>query len=381
MQPVSPCLAIDYGAASTQAVLCRPDGWWMPVPLDGERLELSSAIHYGADGAIAVGQAAWRRAADDPGGFVLSPSRRGAAGAPQMNKTRQDGEPSAHAPATQPPHPARAPDLAGGPVQDVRLVVPAGWGPRRHQWLRQAARQAGLGVPRLTAAPVAAGQRLLAAEAVHVQIPVGAFLLIGDLGAGAEMSVLRRGPHGLEILSTIAEPDAGGAAADEQLLRAVHPPQPGAGMQWIQLAAIRAAREALSQQATVTVAMPPDPPIVLSHATADQATAAVWNAAGQLAARAVEAAELTVADLAAVYLIGGVAGSPSAVHAVQARLGATGQPVQPVQQPTFAAVLGAADAGSVGVPAAQPATPPPAGIFAPLLAAAPTTAAWAPPAA
>ncbi len=29
--------------------------------------------------------------------------------------------------------------VAGGPIEDVRLVVPTGWGPRRRTWLRQAA--------------------------------------------------------------------------------------------------------------------------------------------------------------------------------------------------------------------------------------------------
>src|SRR4051794_24637553 len=85
MQPVSPCLAIDYGAACTQAVLCRPDGSWLPVPLDVDSLELSSAVHTGSDGTILVGQAAWRRATDHPGGFVLSPPALRAAGQATIN--------------------------------------------------------------------------------------------------------------------------------------------------------------------------------------------------------------------------------------------------------------------------------------------------------
>src|SRR3954465_12615736 len=81
MQPVSPCLAIDYGAAHTQAVLCRPGGSWLPVPLEPGSLELSSAVHSGADGTVVIGAQAWRRAADDPGGFVPSPAALRAGGA------------------------------------------------------------------------------------------------------------------------------------------------------------------------------------------------------------------------------------------------------------------------------------------------------------
>src|ERR687890_37207 len=71
------------------------------------------------------------------------------------------------------------------------------WEPRRRTWLRQVAHAAGLGQPRLVDAPVAAATRLLASG---VQVPVGGFLLIGDLGAGCEATVLRRGPTGCEVL-------------------------------------------------------------------------------------------------------------------------------------------------------------------------------------
>ncbi|MCX4387289.1 hypothetical protein OG777_10130 [Micromonospora peucetia] len=77
--------------------------------------------------------------------------------------------------------------------------MPAGWGPRRRTWLRHAAHRAGLPQPRLVEAPVAVAGYLFA---TGVQLPVGAFIVVCDVGAGAEVSVLRRSPAGFEVLAT-----------------------------------------------------------------------------------------------------------------------------------------------------------------------------------
>ncbi|MCA2216302.1 Hsp70 family protein [Jidongwangia harbinensis] len=342
MQPAEPHLVIDYGTACTQAVVVWPGGAWEPLTFDGA-LELSSAVHTAGDDGQVVGAAAWRHAATVADGFVPSPLAvldgpdSGAVTVPGGIKV-----PVADlAVATLRHVGAVAAARVGGPITDVRMVVPAGWGPRRRTWLRQVALRAGLGQPRLVEAPVAAAQRWLAGG---MHLPVGALLLICDLGAGCEATVLRRGPAGFEVLSTLADPQAGTAAIDDHLLTTLTSPDGAAaadGARWATAAALRTARESLTHQAAVTVPMPASAPTLVVHAhLVEEAAAPVLTQAGDLAARAVAAADLTVGQLTGVYLIGGAAVMPAAAPAIGAQLGAV---PQVVTQPGFAAVLGAAD--------------------------------------
>src|SRR3954471_15015055 len=72
MQPGQPQLSIDYGTTCTRAVLGWRDGRWEPLPVDGAGV-VWSAVHLDDRGGVLVGEAAWRQAATDPGGFVASP--------------------------------------------------------------------------------------------------------------------------------------------------------------------------------------------------------------------------------------------------------------------------------------------------------------------
>jgi hypothetical protein len=202
-------------------------------------------------------------------------------------------------------------------------------------------------------APIAAADRLLA---VGVTLPVGAYLLVCDLGAGCEVSVLRRGPTGFELLSTLADPQAGGFCIDERLITTLAAPTVG-GSRWAAVHALRDAREALSQQTVVTVPMPSAPPVVLSSSVVDEQAEPVLHQAGELARRTVAAAELTAEQLAGAYLIGGAAAMPAAAATISARLGTA---ITAVVQPGFTAVLGAADTGAAPAAMAQqpPAGPP-----------------------
>ena len=76
------------------------------------------------------------------------------------------------------------------------------------------ARGARLGQPTLVDAPVAAAEHVLS---TGVQVPMGSFVVVRDFGGGFEVSVLRRGPSGFEVLSTLADPDARGPRVDEAL--------------------------------------------------------------------------------------------------------------------------------------------------------------------
>ncbi|MEV6487238.1 Hsp70 family protein [Actinoplanes sp. NPDC051633] len=358
MQPDQPRLAIDYGTACTQAVLAWPGGHWEPLPLDGG-LVLSSAVHLAATGDISTGDAAWRQAAAVPDGFVPSPLAALAGDGTGTVHVHGDDVPVADlAAATLTQVATAAAGRAGLVPDDVRLVVPAGWGPRRRTWLRQVAHRAGLGQPQLVEAPVAAATRLLAGGA---QWPVGAFLLFIDLGAGCETTVLRRGPTGFEVLATMTDGQAGGTALDDHITAALTAGIAlGTGQQWEVRASLRAAREQLSQQTVVSVPMPvPQPPLVVHNRIVEDHAEPVYQAAADLAEKTVAAAELTTGQLAGVYLIGAASAAPAASSVIGTRLGV---PVISITEPGFAAVLGAADAGSTvaagDTPAAAQAPPP-----------------------
>jgi hypothetical protein len=343
MQPGQPQLSIDYGTTCTRAVLGWPDGRWEPLPVDGAGV-LWSAVHLDDRGGVLVGEAAWRQAATDPDGFVPSPLAGLTGPDGGTVPVRGAPVPVAELAAATLRHVAGvAVARLGGPPGEVRMVVPAGWGPRRRMWLRQVAHAAGLGQPRLVDAPVAAATRLLA---MGVQVPVGGFLLICDLGAGCEATVLRRGPTGFEVLSTLADPHAGAAAIDDRLITALTGTDPAAdpdGTRWTVAATVRAAREALSRQAVTTVPMPPPtPPMVVHARLVDELAEPVLKQAATLAAQAVTAADLTIDQLTGSYLIGATASMPAAPRVIGAQLGTA---PQVVPEPGFAAVLGAADAG------------------------------------
>lgn len=189
-------LAIDCGIASTAAVLAWPDGTWLPLMFDGEPA-LPSAVLVGGDGDVLTGHQAWQAAAADPQRFIPAPRR---SPEQQLAVAGADVDTLDLVAATLRRVAAEAQRAVGSVVEDVRLVVPAGWGPRRRTWMRHAAHRAGLPEPRLIEAPVAVAGHLLA---TGVQVPVGSYIVVCDVGAGAEVSVLRRGPAGFEVLATL----------------------------------------------------------------------------------------------------------------------------------------------------------------------------------
>ncbi len=326
-------LAIDYGAVSTRAVLAWPDGRATVLAFDGG-FALSSAVHV-SRAAIAVGAEAWRHAATDPDGLVISPLRVGTGEITVNGRLVGVAELVA---ATLRAVAGETTRVAGHRVDDVFLVVPAGWGPRRRTWLRHAAREAGLPLTRLIDAPVAA--------AAHLTTAPGRPVLVIDLGGGCEATVLQPGPSGLEVLSTLADPDAGGDRIDADLTTGlVGSDLSGlpADQRWTVLADVRATKHALSDQIAVTMPVPGgNPPMVINAAQVARVAQPVFERAGKLAAAAVGNADVKVDQLGAVYLIGGAAATPGAAQTITDSLGAT---VQPAAQPELVAVRAAAGTG------------------------------------
>ncbi|MEU7975209.1 Hsp70 family protein [Micromonospora sp. NPDC049089] len=234
--------------------------------------------------------------------------------------------------------------VVGQPVRDVRVVVPAGWGPRRRTWMRQVAHRAGLPQPRLVEAPVAVAEYLLA---TGVRVPVGAFLVVCDVGAGAEVTVLRRGPAGFEVLATLADAAAGGAAVDQALADALIGASMGEGQGPSRASvahSVRVAKEALVAHPAVTVPLPDRPPVIANSAMLDEAVRPVAWRVAQLTQETVAAAELTVGDLAGIYCVGGSAQLSHLAAAIAEHTGAA--PIV-VPEPALVAARGAADVGAV----------------------------------
>jgi len=347
-------LAVDCGSVTTVAVLAW-EGGWLPLQWEGWPW-LSSAAHVRSDGRVTTGQAAWLAAESAPEGFVPAPVRR--AGEDRLVLSGVEMPVAELVAATLRQAVGEATRVAGGPVEDVRLVVPAGWGPRRATWLRQAARRAGLADVTLVPAPVAVAQHLLAGG---VRLPVGSYLAVCDLGGGVEVSVLRRGPTGFEILSTLADEQAGGSRVDELLVAQLdgHRPDPSAGAGgWQVVAAVRAAKETASVHPTVTVG---SPPVVWTAGQVQAVARPVLERAAQLVVEAVAAADLGPERLAGVFLAGGGAAMPLAARVVGEAVDR--EPVV-VADPAVAAVRGAAQAAGPGTggvdppPAVGPPLPP-----------------------
>jgi hypothetical protein len=336
-------LAIDYGAAYTRAVLVRPDGTWTVLPLDGG-VDMPSAVHV-SEAGMTVGAAAWQHAAGAPDGFVASPLR---AGAEQVTVNGGQVEVAELVAATLRQVAEEAALAAGEPPGDVRIVVPAAWGPRRRTWLRTAARRAGLPQPRLVEAPTAAAAYLGPAGGGSAGT-----VLVVDVGAGCEVSVLQYTSGGVEVLSTLADPAAGGDRIDASLTvvcTGTDLDDLPAEQRWTTLAAVRAAKHALSEQTALVLPLPGGAlPIVVTAAQVAQVAEPVFQRVGELAAEAVGLADLSPGQVGAVHLVGAAASTPGARPTITAALGVD---ARPAPQPGLAAVLGA---GGVNVRHGPPA--------------------------
>ncbi|WP_238453413.1 Hsp70 family protein [Micromonospora sp. ATA51] len=309
---------------------------------DGEPA-LSSAVFLSEDGSLLTGQRAWQAAVAQPERFIPAPRR-----SVEQQVPVAGGEVEALdlVAATLRRVAEEAHRAVGFPIEDVRLVVPAGWGPRRRTWMRHAAHRAGLPQPRLVEAPVAVAGYLLASG---VQLPVGSFIVVCDVGGGVEVSVLRRGPAGFEVLATLADPDAGGAAVDRALTAALTGDEAGPGVdegaRWALTASVQTAKHALTDHAAVTVPLPGGPVAVVNGQMLEQAARPILQRTAQLTTEAIAAAEVDPASIAGVYCAGGAVQMPLVEKVLTENVGIA--PVV-VAEPGLAAARGAAETGAAG---------------------------------
>ncbi len=358
-------LAIDYGVTTTVAVLTWPDGRQMPLLFDGSA-QLPSAVHAGLDGRLLTGTQAWQAAATTPEGFQPAPLRHIRNGIIELGSTKVDVLDAIAATLRRVADEGAR--LAGQAVPDVRLVVPAGWGPRRRTLLRNAAHRAGLPTPTLIEAPIAAAHHLLA---IGTPIADGAHLLVCDYGAGFEATVLRHTGDSFDVLATIDDLDAGTLRIDRDLaayltevitnagIPSATPVALSAGDQYMIQAAARTATESLTHAPAVAVAMPPPhPPVVLTHTQLDAISRPVLEQAAATARQALDAAtEAGAEHPAGVYWIGDGAQLPLTPTLLQ---GNTTLAPTELTQPRLAAARGATfTAGDAIVPVDTGPPPPP----------------------
>src|SRR6476660_2035625 len=133
-------LSIDYGAVDTVALARYPESGWAPLLFDASPV-LVNAVHV-SDGAIVAGAKALQMADSTAGDLELYPRRRLGEGQVHGGGSAVEAVDLVAATLRQVADAVLA--AAGRPADEVVMVVPAVWGPRRRTLLRQAAHRAGL---------------------------------------------------------------------------------------------------------------------------------------------------------------------------------------------------------------------------------------------
>ncbi len=271
---MSRAIGIDLGTTNSLVAFVDDRNRPQVIPADEGRPLLPSAVHYAADGAVEVGGAARRRAAERPLDTILSVKRlmgRGPADLLPEDRGiyRYDeggtvvriavaGGGRAVTPVEVSAEilralRRRAADRLGGPPACCVITVPAWFDDAQRQATRDAGRLAGLEVARLVAEPTAA------ALAYGLDKRSRGTFAVYDLGGGTfDVSVLRLSDGVFEVLSTAGDTHLGGDDFDrlvaERLLRGGLEPaveRPGPAVLRGAVAAAQRIREALSEQARV----------------------------------------------------------------------------------------------------------------------------------
>ncbi|GAB3848953.1 hypothetical protein GCM10027610_071320 [Dactylosporangium cerinum] len=357
-------LGVDVGSSRVKAATAAADGAVTVVRFD-DLPWLDSRVYVGGDGILSVGAVAQQRASHRPRGWVSDPMAQLTHDAVDVDGVRIDTADivAALLSAVR----SRVPNAAAAGRGAVRIVVPAGWGPRRRTALRAALDRVGMADAELIAAPLAVAWHLTAGG---VDIPVGRCVLVCDFGAGFAASVVTRTPDGFETLATIHAQSVGGAAMDAAIAAALTavPADPhvgsgadmaadsevgaGSGSAVIGLPTAEAldrarlAKEALSVAPVVQVQVG-TVPALFGVADLREAVGAVVAGAVDAARQAVAAADVTAEQVQWVVCVGGGARLPVIADALTAGLGV--RPVM-VTHAEAAAVFGAVQAPVATLP-------------------------------
>jgi len=351
-------VGIDLGSSNTVAILRWADGRTRPLLFDG-RPVLPSAVYVAADGAIHAGSDAERMAQLDPASYEPNPKRRIDEGSVLLGGREV---PVVELLAAVLRAVARAASEALGYLPPAAITYPASWGTPRRQTLADAASRAGWPPPRLVPEPIAAARYFI--DVLRRPVPQGATIAVFDFGGGTlDVALVRHEGATFTVVGSGGAEDLGGLDVDAALVahlgRQLERDQPAV---WRQLSQpvqeidrrhrrqfwedVRAAKEMLSRTSLAPVAVPGVN--VSLHVTREEleelARPLVRRAVGELVAT-VQRSRLTVADLSAVFLVGGASRIPLVSQLLHTELGVAPtvleQPELPVAEGALADLVGA----------------------------------------
>jgi len=359
-------LGIDFGTSHTVAILRRPSDRERPLLFDGSPL-LPSAVFAAEDGGLVTGRDALRAGVRSPGRLEPNPKRRIDEDTVLLG-TREYRVVELFAAVL-----ARVREEAvrvAGSLDQVRLTVPATWGPLRRRRLAEAAAAAGLPEPLLAAEPVAAAAYFT--ETLGKPVPTGSAVVIADFGAGTfDVSVVAATADGFDVLAVAGRDDIGGLDLDTALVdhlgrqlsgdpdwqRLARPQnEPDRRQRLTLLDEVRLAKEQLSRQTSADILVP-----LLDlevHLTRDE----LERLASPLLEQTVEVTEgvmkwvgLAPGRVAGVFLVGGASRIPLVATLLHRALGEA--PVV-IEQPELVVAEGSLNA-SAALLASGPAAPGP----------------------
>jgi hypothetical protein len=347
----TPRLGVDLGTSTTIAMLRWPDGRIRPLLFDGSPL-LSSAVLLGADGSLHTGRDAAHLGRGNPERLEPNPKRRvdddvvllGSAEVPVRDLL---GAVLARV--------AQEANRVAGRFGELTITHPAAWGARRCALLVEAAERAGLGRPRLVPEPVAAATYF--AHTMSGSFPVGSRVVVYDLGAGTcDVTVLRRQPHGFDVIASDGLNDVGGLDVDAAIVAFLEATY---GTLWTDAVSrrqvwdeVRNAKEMLSRTSGTVIAIPTlGKEAPLGREQFDGLVGPVLRPTVALTRSLVRD---TGAGPAAVVLVGGASRIPLVATMLTE---ATGTPPIVIEQPELVVAEGALHLPPVGGVSAPPVGP------------------------
>jgi molecular chaperone HscA len=264
-------VGIDLGTTNSLVATLRSGLTTVLSDEAGRRL-VPSVVHYGEDGEILVGDAAQQKSLTDPHNTVASAKRL-------IGRSMTDVAPGTVPYELEPLGPSavgvrtragvkgpveigaevlkalrlRAEAALGGTLVGAVITVPAYFDDAQRQATKDAAQKAGLTVLRLLNEPTAA------AVAYGLDTANEGVYVVYDLGGGTfDVSVLRLSRGVFEVLSTNGDSQLGGDDFDQLLVEWFSSQSPEFAWSASDATALRAAarraKEALAEQASVTMA-------------------------------------------------------------------------------------------------------------------------------
>ncbi|GAA3395143.1 hypothetical protein GCM10020369_67160 [Cryptosporangium minutisporangium] len=198
-------LGIDFGTVNTVAALRHADGRTEMLVFNGSPL-LPSAVHFGPAGQFLTGRDAQHAAQVRPEGCEPHPKRRIDDGTVVLGGRELPVTHLVAAVLARVMDEARR--IAGEEPGHVVLTYPATWHQPRQEVLEQAAVLAGVPVPVLVPAPVAAAASFL--TLTRIPLDDGRGVVVYDVGSGTlDATVVRRTAGRLAVAAAehVADPD------------------------------------------------------------------------------------------------------------------------------------------------------------------------------